>query len=435
MTPGLPPSLRRLLPAALAAALLPVSAAPPGSPDNSSAGRETLRREILPDLRVFLDMAPGQMPWNRIEGELSREEVREAAALGIGNWASVLSGMRFRFVDSPGRANLVIRFRDYRDHIPGGATAVAFLPGEWRPASPPGRAPDFSCGAEAFGRLPSGEPCRETGHNMILFQSRGVAFRRVHFLDFRMHQEYLRAKTDRKDPRKRFFRALPDPRYGVWPPDTSTCIAGAPVNGVPPAWDAQCLSPADWAALPHYDKLGPVEGPYDLASMIQHELGHALLGDHTGAAGRCQTLRHADFEDFRRDPVYTDTPIRMLEWDAGGNRRASGYSCLFFGNGIDAAVNIRGVFEADGMRLAGGALDLRCRPVPGWEGFATTYPKARGLILLQKPGGETKHVDDWRYAQRLMEWPVAGGAPGGPGWFQTGFLPGADAEAPATAEP
>ena len=136
-------------------------------------------------------------------------------------------------------------------------------------------------------------------------------------------------------------------------------------------------------------------------------------------------------------PMSQDVLARLaqvIESRRGGDADSS-YVARLFGNGIDAALNIRGVFEADGLRLAGGSLDLACRPIPGWAGFATTYPKARGWIVLQKPGGETKHVDDWRYAQRLMEWPVAGGAPAGPGWFQTGFLPGPDARFSGTAGP
>jgi hypothetical protein len=261
---------------------------------------------------------------------------------------------------------------------------------------------------------------------MILFQSRMLAFRRVHFVDPRLHQEYLEAKADRKDPAKRFFRLLPDPRYGVWPPDRSTCIAGAPVGGVLPAWDVQCLTDADWEVLPHFGRLGPVEGPYDIASLVQHEVGHTLLGDHTGAAvgaGGCHRVAGTDFEDFRRDPVYTRHPMRLLEWQEGSGAARAGYSILFSGNSLDAALNVRGVFEADAMRLAGGALDGRCLPTGPWKGFATSYPQASAWIVLQRPNGETKYVDDWRYAQRLMGWPLAGGGPAAGDWFQTGLLP------------
>lgn len=427
MTPVLPIRFLRGLTAVLVLAfalatpaLGTSSPATGGSPDNSASGREVLLRDILPDLRVFVDMVPGQRPWNRLDGELPDSEVREAVRLGVGNWASVLPGMRFRLVDSPAEANLVFRFRDYKTHVPGGATAVAFLPGAWKAPGPDG--PDFSCGAAAFGRNTKDQPCDETAENMILFQNRGIGFRRVHFLDPRRHQDYLLAKSDRRDPRKKYFRKLPDPRYGVWPPDLSTCIAGARTGGVLPAWDAVCLTAADWEALPDYDRWGPVEGPYDIASMVQHELGHALLGDHTGNSASCQSLSSTDFEDFKRDPVYTGSPIRLLEWKTFDGGKATGYSTLFTGNGIDAAFNIRGVFEADGMRLASGVLDWACKPYGAWKGYGTSYPKVNGWIVLMKPTGETKYVDDWRYAHRLMRWPVAGGAPAAAEWYQTGII-------------
>jgi hypothetical protein len=164
--------------------------------------------------------------------------------------------------------------------------------------------------------------------------------------------------------------------------------------------------------------------------MVQHEVGHTLFGGHTGESAACQTVVNADFMDERRDPVFTRRPVRLLEWkDADGRKRAS-YSVLFPGNAIDAALNVRGIFEADAMRLASPASDYACKPYGTWKGFETLYPASNAWIVLRKPTGETKYVDDWRYAQRLMGWPEAGGAPAPAEWFQVGLLPKASSPGP-----
>lgn len=422
------PSSALSLRAALIATVLSGAAAPPGaglpagSPDNTGGARAVLLEQILPDLRVFVDLKPGDMPNNRLDGELPPAEVREAVRLGLLNWASVLPAIRLRLVDSASQANVVFRFRHYGAYVPGGATAVAFLPEQWNAK------PDFGCGFAEPGKDAAGNSCYEGSHNLILFQSRNVAFRRVHHLDVRMHHEWLKARTDRRDTAKRFFRKPGDPAYGAWPPDRKTCVHGAAVGGVLPAWDIQCLAEKDWAALPHFDRFGDIEGPYDIASMAQHEFGHTLLGGHTGDAGTCQSLTGTDYQDFRRDPVYRENPLRRIAWDTGGTGatgaagRVSSFSCLLNGNGMDAAFNVRGLFEADAMRLSVGSLDYRCRPVGAWKGYAHTWPKAQGFIVLTRPGGETKYVDDWRYALRLMAWPLGEG-PVSAGWFQTGYIP------------
>lgn len=394
----------------------------PGFVENFDHPRDILTA-TLADLRVFVDVKSGDMPYSAIGGELSAEEVREAVGLGLGNWASVMPGMRFRMVDSSSHANLVIRFRNYKEHIPAAATAVAFLPSDWKPAPPAPGAFDFSCGAETFGRTPSGGYCMETANNMILFQTRGMAFRRVHFLDSRTQQEYFEAKTDRRDSSKRFFRFLPDPLYQAYPPNRSTCVAGSPRNGVLPSWDPQCLTDSDWRALPHYDRIGAVIGPYDLGSLTQHEFGHTLLGSHTGEMGGCTTVSGTTFQDFGRDTVYRPSDaIRFASVRIPGGVRFLGYSTLFSGNGLDAAWNSRGLFEADAARLATGSLDYNCAPVGSWKGFPTTYPMVSGWIVLQRRDGQTKYLDDWRYAQRLMGWPVNGGRPMASEWFQTGII-------------
>lgn len=372
--------------------LLLLSALAGSSPDNDGAARPLLADTLLPDLRVFVDLAPGDMPRNPLDGDLPAAEVREAVHLGLANWAGVLPGMRFALVDSAGAANLVISFRDYGKRLSQGATAESFRPAQWARSG-----------------------------NAIRFQSRGLAFRRVHFRDARMHHEYLGAKADRS---RRRFRFLPDPKHNAWPPDRATCVTGTPRLGVLPVFDPMCLEDGDWRALPHYDAFGPGGGPYDIASLVTHEFGHALLGGHTGESGRCARLLGDGYGDFARDPVYVDSlALRRLEWRRPDGTTARSYSTLFYGNGCDAAWNIRGLFEADGARLAGGALDWECRPTGEWKGYATTYPRVNGWIVLQKPGGETRYVDDWGYAHRLMGWPSGrDGKPRPAEWFQTGLI-------------
>lgn len=443
--PALPPAAARLLllsgmlPALIAAApaaadrapgIAAAGAPPAGMPrafaGNDGDARETLMGSILPDLRVYVDLDPRQMPRNSLQGEMPAAEVREAVELGIGNWASILPQMRFRLAPSADSANLVIRFREYGNHIAGGASAEAFLPGQWRPAPPARDAFDFACGAERPGAFPDGRPCRETANNIILFQSRGVAFHTVDSLDARMHEEYLEALADRRDPAKRFFRFLPDARYMAWPPDRSTCVAGAPRGAAAPVLDMTCLEDSDWAALPHARAFGPERGPYDIAAMVQHEFGHTLLGAHTGEAG-CLEKTPEDFYGIGRDPVLREaSAIRRA-----GPRGAFGYSILFPGNGMDAAWNSRGVFALDAARLAGGALGFDCRPAPSpWHGYRTSYPGSSRWIVLRNRAGGTKYLDDWAYAARLMGWP--GAAPGAARaeWFQVGLLPKAEAPPP-----
>jgi hypothetical protein len=401
----------------------PAQALPDAFAENDISERDVLMGSILPDLRVFVDLDPADMPRNHVQGQLPAAEVREAVELGIGNWASIMPQMRFRLASSPDSANLVVRFRDYRNHITGGATAEAFTPGRWRPAPVPGASTrgafDFACGARAPGRFPDGRRCRETDNNILLFQTVGMAFRTVDTLDARMHQEYLEALTDRSDPRKRFYRFLPDPRFRGWPPDRSTCVPGAARGGALPALDLGCPEDSDWAAMPHAAGFGREHGPYDIAELVQHEFGHALLGAHTGEAG-CLEKTSEDFYAIDRDPVLREpSAIRRA-----GPRGVYGYSILFTGNGMDAAWNSRGVFALDAARLAGGVLGRDCRPYPSsWHGYRTSYPKSSRWIVLRGREGGTKYVDDWAYAARLMGWP--GAAPGAARaeWFQVGLIP------------
>lgn len=345
--------------------------------------------------------------------------MRAAVELGIGNWASVLPGMRFRMVASPDSANLVVRFRDYGKHIAGGSTAEAFFPGRWRPAPPAPGAFDFACGARAPGRLPDGRACYETANNTLLFQTRGMAFRSVDTLDARMHREYLAPLADRADQRKRFFRFLPDPRFNAWPPDRSTCVAGAAREGIAPSLDFACPEDADWAALPHAAAFGREMGPYDIAGLVQHEFGHTLLGAHTGDYG-CLEKTPEDFYAIDRDPVLREASAIRRAGPSG----AYGYSILFPGNGIDAAWNSRGLFALDAARLAGGALGRDCRPLPSpWHGYRTSYPKSSKWIVLRSRAGGSKYVDDWAYAARLMAWPYAAPGAAAAEWFQVGLLP------------
>ncbi len=406
--------------------ILPNRSHAAGYADNADDGRPVFLTQIMPNMKVFVDLDSKAMPVNSFGKNLSAEEVREAVSLGVSNWAGVLTGMHFRLVASSDSANLVFRFRNYGDYVPGGSTGVSFLPMQWRPPLPSAGGFDFNCGRIVFGQLPSGKHCFESSNNIILFQIRGLAFRQVDFLDSRMHHEYLSAMTDRNDSSKHFFRFLPDAHYRAWPPDRSTCVTGSKRAGVYPAWDIQCLTDSDWAALPHFQAFGPEQGSYDIAQLVQHELGHAIVGSHTGQAERCLRVTGSTYADLMRDPVYRDVEaIRRAHWGKDSRRMdtdSTSYSVMFSGNGVDAAWNCRGVFEIDGLRLRGGALDWNCLPTGTWKGYLTSYPKVAGWIVLQKPTGETKYVDDWRYAHRLMLWPLSQGQSTASGWFQTGMI-------------
>ncbi len=404
------------------AGLSPSSSA--GYVENDGDDRKILLTSILPDLKVFVDVDPNQLPYNSNGQPLTEGEVRQAVYLGIGNWASVLPDMHFHIVLSPDSANLVFRFRNYEGYIPGRSTAVAFLPQQWRPKRPAAGAFNFSCGAQVWGKLPSGLPCSETANNIILFQIRGLAFHGIDYLDAKMHYEYLASMTDRKDPRKRFFRFLPDAHYQRWPPDRTTCVSGVASNDSIPAWDVQCLADSDWAALKHYREFGREQGPYDISQMVQHEMGHTLLGSHTCESGRCLLLTGGAYVDLARDPVFkSEDAIRKAHWNQStSGLDSSSFSILFNGNGLDASWNCRGVFEIDARWLASGSLDWNCAPTGNWHGYHTSYPKVNGWIVLCNRAGETKYLDDWHYAHRLMTWPLSSGKPVKVEWFQTGII-------------
>ncbi len=375
--------------------------------------RPLLLKHILPDLRIYIDVKPDDMPFYRDEREgyirLSLEEIKDAVRLGIGNWKSVLPDMHFRIVDSEAEANLVLRFRDYKKHISRGATAEAFSPLSWKSD------PDFSCGKTADGEdnfdhsrrnlsyFPDGRRCDERQNNIILFQLWSGAFYRKHFASSLDRYEWGMASRDRS---RSWFRLGTDPLMNT--ADTSTCSPGYDKNGAPwGVFDPLCVDPEDWEAMPHAKEFSIDSSYADLAYLVQHEFGHTIMGDHTS-----DMTMGGTYEKNDRDPVYDiNYAIRKAELadivSLPGITAPTSYSIMFSGDGIETTWNIRGVFDLDADRLASGSSchsEWQGYPAAGWR---VTYPLTEMLIKLQNSDtGEIYLTHDWHEAQEMMGWPT-----------------------------
>lgn len=413
-------------PRPLAAALLLLlfialpAAARSGYWSNQDDPRQVLLSQILPDLRVYIDVLPDDMPWTIDEHKqvirLTRRELEDAARLGLGNWQSVLPDMHFRLVDSPNQANLVLRFRDYRGYLYSSATAQAFSPSEWNAQ------PDFDCDFIKVSRLGSdgqfhtvqefghnrstGAACNENDNNIIMFQNRTGLFYRKHFASSLDRYEWGMAARDRSRP---FYRPANSPLYHT--PDRSDCRPGRDASGQPTGrWDPFCLAAADWEALPHAHEFGIEGGYFDLGYLIEHEFGHTLLGGHT-AYIHTPGQPWGYFDEDRDPPYDIDLAIRKGRLadpvSLPGITAPTSYSILFEGRGLETTTNIRGIFDLDADRLASGTPYPRQwhgYPAAGWR---VTYPITAMYIKLQNDQtGEVRYTHDWHEVQALMGWPV-----------------------------
>lgn len=357
---GRPPgaTLRSVLVAAwfsLPAGLpVPASAAPEPPPQAASPFPPEIAkaRAAIADLRVYLDFdadpntfATWPVDWAR--RPLPADQIARAARLGLALWASVLPEMHFRFVNRAAEANLCIRFGDYLHSGIGPNGGRAFLPRQWSSL-------DAECGRKAENRLPDGSPCEEWERNIIILHTRTWAVRGI---DFTGNELVYRG-----------FAWMVDPAHPHFvPKGGGPCRDGKSAGA---SWSDTCVA---FARSPLYDSL---KGN-DLAAIIQHEFGHALLGDHTPSPYECA--------DHARRPILSrDSCVRIS---------GEGFSALFPGDGMDGWWNRRGVFAADAARL------MR-------KGYRVSYPGTGAAIVLARPGGRVKRVSDWREAQRAMIWPL-----------------------------
>lgn len=355
--PGRPPfrALAAALSAALSAALPAAFPSTAFAASVSGAGPAPVpppqALEAIRDLRVHLDFDRdtatfASWPVDKFMRPLPADQIARAARLGLSLWAGILPDMRFRFVSDPREANLVLRFGPYRDSQGMDGWARAFLPDQWGRADP-------ECGRREEGRRPDGSFCSEWSHNVITFHHRRWAVAGGDFstgLDF---HEYISWVFDRSRPH--FV-----PRGG------GPCRDGRSPDAV---WSDACVP---FPESPHHLEIAGV----DLPGVIQHEVGHTLLGDHTPDPP---------------GPSYIDPGRERIVDPAGCVRLGpSGYSCLFRG-AEDKWWNRRCAFRADAERLRG-------------MGYRVQYPTVPWIITLKRRDGATLAVSDWARAESLMLW-------------------------------
>lgn len=338
-------------PRAFAAPLAPTAPGPAQASAPSPA--IALARAALPDLRVFVDFDDdtatfAAWPVDKSGHRLPPDQIARGVRLGLLLWASVLPDMRFRLVQREAEANLIFRFGPYRHSGFADAGGRSFMPSQWAPA-------DGSCGREAENRRPDGSRCAEWEHGIIALQEGRWA---VKAIDWRgMRETWL-------DFAWIFDPALP--HFG----EAGHCRDGRDPGA---RWQEACVP---FRQSPYYDSLAGV----DLAAVVEHELGHALLGDHTPEPYSCVDLG-------RRPILSRDRCVRLSP---------DGFAVMFPGDGVDGWWNKRGVFGGDVARLR--AL-----------GYRVSYPRARATLVLTGPGGRSLRTRDWREAQRAMIWPLQAG--------------------------
>jgi hypothetical protein len=303
----------------------------------------------LSDLRVFLDFDDDTStfvawPVDKLGRPLPADQIARGARLGLALWASVLPDMRFRFVDRPGEANVAFRFGQYLRGGFGDGGGRAFLPQDWSELA-------IDCGRVRESEWPDGRPCREWDHNIITFFIGRWAVSKADFVNFRRYGAYLEWVFDRRRPHHR--------------------VAGGPCrdgSDSAAAWDHTCTPFGD---APHFESFHGI----DLAAIVMHEAGHAILGHHTPEPYSCV--------DYARRPVFIREKCIRLG--------PQGFSVMFPGDGVDGWWNRRGVFRADADRLR-------------TMGYRVAYPEAAATLHLARPDGSRLVTRNWAEAEKAMLW-------------------------------
>jgi hypothetical protein len=311
---------------------------------------------ILRDLRIHLDFDDdtatfASWPVDKDMRKLPADQIARGIRLGLALWASVLPDMRFRFVNRPQEANLCFRFGEYARSGILADGARAFLPRQWADSL------DFECGRRAENRYADGRPCGEWEHNIIIVHTRRWAVREADFIaNDRVHRHFAWIF----DPAR--------PHYVQGGRDRQGGCRDGKAPGT--AWSDACVP---FAKSPFFDSLRGL----DLAGVIQHEFGHALVGDHAMSPYEC-------VDQGRRPILSRDSCVRIAD---------GSFSALFPGDGVDSWWNRRGVFAADAARLKR-------------KGYRVSYPVTAASILMARPGGASLRTSDWRAAERAMIWPL-----------------------------
>ena len=307
-------------------------------------------RAAVADLRVFADFDDdtatfAAWPMDKFGRRLPADQIARGIRLGLLLWASVLPDMRFRLVQREAEANLIVRFGPYRNSGFADAGGRAFMPWQWV-------RPDGECGRRKENRRPDGSRCSEWDHGIIVLQQGRWA---VNAIDWRgMRETWL-------DFAWIFDAALP--HFGA----PGHCRDGRDPGA---RWNEACVP---FAESPYYASLAGA----DLAAILEHELGHTLMGDHAREPYACVDLG-------RRPIVSRDSCVRLAP---------DGFAAMLPGDGVSGWWNSRGVFDGDIARLR----EL---------GYRLSYPRARATLILTGPGGRVLRTRDWRVARRAMIWPL-----------------------------
>ncbi len=348
--PRTPPSTIAAPTATAASTTATTSPNPPASPFPLEIEKA---RAAIKDLRVYLDFDDDTFtfatwPVDKSLQRLPANQIARGIRLGLALWASVLPDMHFRFVNRPGEANLCFRFGEYVHSGIRPDGARAYLPRDWAPSL------DFECGRLAENRYPDGSPCAEWEHNIIIIHTRTWSVRGIDFIGNEIVY--------------RHFAWIFDPALPHYVKDGRGPCRDGRSPGT--AWSDTCVP---FTKSPLYDS---VQGG-DLAAIVQHEFGHALMGDHAMSPYECV--------DYARRPILSkDRCVRIFD---------GSFSTMYPGDGVDGYWNRRGVFEADAVRLRE-------------KGYRVSYPITGAVIRLARPGKALLETSDWREAQRAMIWPL-----------------------------
>lgn len=419
---------------------------------NSAGDRSPLVNDVLPDMRLYLDMTSSDMPWYYTpitynKTYLSASEVRDGVDLAFKCWASVLPMFKYRFVDTLAEANFRVKFRTDHPESPDNATGYSMLPTEVVSH------PDL---------------VHDAHENTIYIQNAALAVRQMDFISSKMYYYFKSTIRQRTSPH-RIFHFLKTQKQAYLPPGVTypfiinqeyyssggALIPTEWINELTKriyqdgTWSGNIVYPGPGTpndlSNPYYNLAstpakylavtGGVNdvGDYprltetyftndilddatyanvfgywgftDIVYLMQHEFAHTLLGGHDTNAN-IHALNTRNFIETTAQvvvdeqnaicklPAYADPKIDEIT-------APSTFSNLFYEVTNVGPWNMRGIFDRDADRLAKGSTDF------SWTGYpAVSYPVISGTIELSKSNGDKTYTDSWHTAQELMGWPT-----------------------------
>jgi len=435
--------------------------APPDGPLNDSTetytqntpgDRSPLVNDILPDMRLYLDMTSSDMPWYYTpitynKTYLSASEVRDGVDLAMKCWASVLPMFKYRFVDTISDANFRIKFRTDHPEMPDRAVGLSMVPTEV---------------------VSNPDLVNDANDNTIYIRNAALAVRDMDFINSMMYYYFKSTIRQRTSPHRIFhflrtqkqaylppgvtYPFIINQEYyssagaliptewineitkriyqnGQWSNNIEYTDPGTPTDLSNPYYEldsdpAKYLAvtggPNDTGDYPRltetyftndilddatYANIFGYWGFTDIVYLMQHEFAHTLLGGHDTDAN-IHALNTRNFIDATAEvvvdkqnaicklPAYPDPKIDEIT-------APSTFSNLFYEVHNVGPWNMRGIFDRDADRLAKGSADR------SWTGYpAVSYPVISGKIELSKSNGDKTYTDSWHTAQEFMGWPT-----------------------------